>query len=159
MLPTRAFLRTTRAMSVVLDTAALGSAWVPCRFNDAAISSDAAERAMAVFLNSSIGILSMLGDRSNRKPTYPNFSIGDLNGLRVPRALGQDCSVVRALSETFLRHREAELKPLPDMGSCSTRLALDTVVGEALNVDPDTVEAIRRELANEPSVTGQRYAA
>ena len=159
MLPTRAFLRTTRSIAVVLDTAALGSAWVPCRFTDTTIASDAVERAMAVFLNSSIGILSILGDRSNRKPTYPNFSIGDLNGLRVPRALGEDISVVQALSAIFDRHHEAEMKPLPEMGSCPTRLALDAAVAETLHLDPDTVEAIRRDLSQEPSVTGSRYAA
>ena len=159
MLPTRAFLRTTRAVAVVLDIAALGSAWVPCRFTDTTVvSPDALEQAMAVFLNSSVGILSILGDRSNRKPTYPNFSIGDLNGLRVPSALFNDDAAVRALSSTFDGHSEAELAPLPGIDTCSARLALDAAVAEVLNLNLDTVGAIRRNLASEPSVTGNRYA-
>ena len=159
MLPTRAFLPTTRAMSVVLDSAALGSAWVPSRFTESDIAPDSLERAMAIFLNSSVGILSILGDRSNRKPTYPNFSIGDLNELRVPRALHEDDAAVQALSSTFDRLCEADLAPLPEMDSCHTRITLDAAVADALNLNPDTVEAIRRSLASEPSVTGRRYEA
>ena len=157
LLPTRAFLPTTRSMTVVLDSAALGSAWVPCRFTDSDIAPEALEQAMAVFLNSSVGILSILGDRSNRKPTYPNFSIGDLNGLRVPRALCEDDAAVQALSSIFVIHSEAVLAPLPEMDSCPTRLAFDLSVADALSLNLDTVEAIRSELANEPSVTGDRY--
>lgn len=157
MLPTRAFLRTTRAMAVVLDSAALGSAWVPCRFVDANVESSAMEKAMAVYVNSSVGLLSILGDRSNRKPTYPNFSIADLNGLVIPRALDESEETVVQLSAAFNTLHNGILEPLPDMMSCTTRLGLDQAVCDALGLSNDTVSAIRRDLAAEPSVTGNRF--
>ncbi len=158
MLPTRAFLRTTRTLAVVLDTAALGSAWVPCRFTGSEVDSEAVEKATAVYVNSTVGVLSILGDRSNRKPTYPNFSIADLNGLVIPRALLESEKTVARLSATFDAFRNEVLEPLPLMASCTTRLALDSAVCDALDLSADTVAAIRRDLAAEPSVTGNRFA-
>lgn len=157
MLPTRAFLRTTRTMAVVLDSAALGSAWVPCRVVDANVEPDAMEKAMAVYVNSSVGLLSILGDRSNRKPTYPNFSIADLNGLVVPRALAESEETVAQLSAAFDTFHDGILEPLPAMMSCTTRLELDKAVGDAVGLSNDTVSAIRRDIAAEPSVTGNRF--
>ena len=157
MLPTRAFLRTTRTLAVVLDTAALGSAWVPCRFTGSEVDSEAVEKATAVYVNSTVGILSILGDRSNRKPTYPNFSIADLNGLVIPRALVESEKTVARLSATFDAFRNEVLEPLPLMASCTTRLALDAAVCDALDLSADTVAAIRGDLAAEPSVTGNRF--
>jgi len=158
MLPTRAFLRTTRAMAVVLDIAALGSAWVPCRFTKSETDSEAVEKAMAVYLNSTVGIMSILGDRSNRKPTYPNFSIADLNGLVIPHALVESETTVARLSAAFDTLRDHVLEPLPNMMSCASRLDLDAAICDALNLSADTVAAIRRDLASEPSVTGKRFA-
>lgn len=159
MLPTRAFLRTTRTMAVVLDNAALGSAWVPCRFNQANVDPEALEKAMAVYVNSTVGLLSILGDRSNRKPTYPNFSIGDLNGLAIPRTLVESDETVARLSATFDGLRHEILEPLPLMMSCTTRLQLDSAICDALDLGTDIVAAIRRDLSAEPSVTGNRFAA
>ncbi len=38
-----------------------------------------------------------------------------------------------------------------------TRKALDAIVVAALELDPETVATIRRELSREPSVTGKPY--
>ena len=48
--------------------------------------------------------------------------------------------------------------PLPQMDADPTRRALDDAVASALGLDGETVAAIRRNLAMEPSVTGRRYA-
>lgn len=158
MLPTRAFLRTTRTLAVVLDTAALGSAWVPCRFKESEADFQAVEKATAVYMNSTVGVLSILGDRSNRKPTYPNFSIADLNGLVIPRALVDSETTVARLSAVYDALCDDVLEPLPNMMSCATRLDLDAVVCDALNLSVDTIATIRRDLAAEPSITGDRFA-
>ena len=46
---------------------------------------------------------------------------------------------------------------LPDMDGDPVRRALDDAVVSALGLDGETVAAIRRSLALEPSVTGRRY--
>ena len=83
LLPTRLFLPTARVTTARLDTPGLGSAWVPCKPN-IEIEDTVLEKGLCVYLNSSVGILAIMGDRSNRKPTYPNLSIDDMRKLIVP---------------------------------------------------------------------------
>ena len=156
MLPTRLFLKTTRMLSVRLNTPALGSAWVPCKPNTADIETETLEKALCVYLNSSIGILALLGDRSNKKPTYPQFSMDNLHKIITPDFTAIDGAVDR-LAEAYDAHAKDALLPLPRMDECETRRALDDAVVEALGVDAETVAAVRRSLAAEPSVTGRRY--
>ena len=47
--------------------------------------------------------------------------------------------------------------PLPQMDADPTRRALDDAVASALGLDEETLAAVRRSLAAEPSVTGRRY--
>ena len=77
MLPTRIRLNTVRMLSVRVSTPALGSAWVPCRPDKLGIDTELLEKGICVYLNSSIGVLAMLGNRSNKTPAYPQFSMDD----------------------------------------------------------------------------------
>ena len=162
MLPTRARLNTVRMLSVRLDRRALGSAWVPCKpraevVNADGVSAEVLEKALCVYLNSSVGVLAMLGNRSNKVPSYPQFSMDDLRKVFVPdfKALGSDA--VRTLSRAYDDLSASEVLPLPRMDICPTRRALDDAVCAALGLDGETAAEIRRSLAAEPSVTGRRY--
>ena len=156
MLPMRLFLKTTRVLSVRLDTPALGSLWTPCKPADMGQPPDAVEKALCVYVNSSIGVLALLGDRTNMKPTYPRFSMSDLKKIPVPDFVAIDGAADR-LAEAYDAHAKDALLPLPYMDDCPTRRALDDAVVDALGVDAETVASIRRSLAAEPSVTGRRY--
>ena len=156
MLPTRVRLNTMRMLSVRLDVPALGSAWVPCKPNAASIETETLEKALCAYLNSSIGVLALLGDRSNKVPSYPQFSMDDLHNLIVPDFAAIDGAADR-LAEAYDAHAKDALLPLPRMDDCQTRRALDDAVVDALGVDAEAVASIRRSLAAEPSVTGRRY--
>ena len=136
----------------------LGSAWAPCKPQVAGIDADALEKALAAYLNSSVGVLGLLGGRSNRKPKYPNISIDDMNKLIVPdfAALGEPAAL--RLAAEYDAQCEQALLPLPRMDADPARAALDATVCEALGIDAERVATIRRHLASEPSVTGRRYA-
>ena len=159
LLPARARLNTVRTFSVRLETPAVGSAWVPCRPNSPVIAPEILEQALCAYLNSSLGVLALLGNRSNKTPAYPQFSIDDLHKLAVPdfAALGADAAAYLAGAYDTFANRT--LLPLPNMDACGVRRSLDAAVVNALNLDDDTVAAIRRHLAAEPSVTGKPYAA
>ncbi len=157
MLPQRMRLNTVRTVCTRLDIPALGSLWAPCRFTNREHDSVVLEKANCVYLNSSIGILALLGNRTNKIPSYPHFSLDDLRKLVVPDFTNGDDSVAR-MAAAYDAHAEDVLLPLPHMGECATRKALDKAVCAALDIDPETVARIRRELAAEPSVTGRRYA-
>lgn len=112
---------------------------------------------MCAFLNSSVGVLSFLGNRTNRIPTYPNLSLDDLRKLVVPdfKAIGEDA--VSALAAAYDRYAEDTLLPLPQMDSCEVRRGLDDAVCDALGLDGEFVGSVRHQLGSEPSVTGVRY--
>ena len=158
MLPMRVRLNTVRTLGVRLNMPALGSLWTPCKPpNIGDKPADAVEKALCVYVNSSIGVLALLGDRTNKTPSYPGFSMRDLRNLVVPDLAAIDGAVKR-LVKAYDAHAKDAFLPLPSMDDCPTRRALDDAVVEALDLDAETVAAIRRSLSEEPSVTGRRYA-
>ncbi len=158
-LPHRLFLPTARVATVRLSTPVLGSLWTPCRLAVWLDSLPESEKALCIYFNSSVGLLSILGDRTNKKPTYPQFSLDDLRKLVVPdfAVIGEDA--VAALAEIYDAYARDVLLPLPQMYECPVRRALDDAVIAALDLDEETVATIRCSLAAEPSVTGRRYSA
>ena len=110
-----------------------------------------------MYLNSSIGALAMLGNRSIRELSYSQFSMDDLRKLIVPdfNAIGEDA--VNMLASAYDRYSENTLLPLPQMDSCEVRRGLDDAVCAALGLDGEFVGAVRRGLGSEPSVRGVRY--
>ena len=158
LLPHRLFLPTVRVMTARLDVPGLGSAWAPCNANVSSMNTDTLDKCLSVYFNSSIGILAILGDRTNKKPTYPNLSIDDMRKLVVPdfATIGDDA--VAQLAAAYDNHAADILLPLPQMDTDPIRHALDTTVTAALGLDGELVATIRRNLAMEPSVTGKRYA-
>ena len=156
LLPTRVRLTTARVTAALLDSPVVGSAWVPCKINiDKNL--ETVEKAMCAFMNSSVGVLALLGDRTNRVPSYPNLSLDDLRKLVVPdfKAIGEDA--VNALAAAYNRYAEDTLLSLPQMDSCEVRRGLDDAVCDALGLDGEFVGTVRRQLGSEPSVTGERY--
>ena len=158
LLPQRMRLNTVRTLSVRLGIPVVGSLWVPCRFTLLESESEIQEKATCVFINSSIGILALLGDRTNKIPSYPHFSLNDLRNLVVPDFDTIGPEAVATLTDAYDAHAHQVLLPLPQMNQCPVRLALDEAVTNALDLDWELVPNIRRTLAEEPSVTGQRYA-
>ena len=157
MLPTRLHLSTTRSVSVILNSHALGSAWVPCNPMIDGIDSIQLEKAVSVYMNSTAGLLALLGGRSNKTLTYPQFSMYNLHKLTVPNFARLDRAVVEHLAETFDAMAKSRLDPLPQMDSCETRRSLDEAVCDALGLDAEMVENVRNNLAQEPSITGRRF--
>ncbi len=157
LLTTRVNLPTIRTPIVRADRAVVGSSWVPCNIDVSSTDLPAWEKALCVFLASSLGILSILGHRTNRKPTYPSLSLDDLRKLTVPNFATLGAGVVSGLVTTFDNCASKTLLPLHQMDSDLVRRDLDGAVCTALGVDSELVSTIRHQLAAEPSVTGRRY--
>ena len=157
LLPHRMRLNTVRSFAVRLDIPALGSSWTPCNLIETGLDREALEKSIAVYLNSSAGILAMLGSRSNRVPSYPRYSLDDLRSISIPDFKTLGATTVQRLAEAYDKLSEAELKPLPEIEICETRRELDAAVAHELGLDGETVATIRQHLASEPSVKGERY--
>ena len=148
LLPHRLRLNVARVAAVILPERAVGSIWTPCRSHD----SDMA-RELCLYLNSAPGLLSLLGGRDNRVPSYPSFSLDTLRSLRVPNFAALGVSERDLLRSWFDWLQHGTLLPFPLMYEDPVRRQIDDAVVTALGLDADWVETIRRELSREPSVT------
>ena len=153
LLPTQLRLNTMRVAAVMLPESALGSRWVPCRPHDPSIV-----KPLCLYLNSTPGLLSLLGERDNRAPSYPSFSLDTLRSLPVPdfTALGEPERDMLTGWFDWLQHET--LHPFPQMANDPVRAQIDDAVVQALGLDAGWVATIRRELSREPSVTDKRTA-
>ena len=154
LLAMRARLNTVRAVSVRLNERALGSAWVPCKPYSQDVS---IEKAICAYLNSTVGILAILGNRSIKHLSYSRFSMNDLRRIPVPDFVKMDEDKMKMMTAAYDDLCDSILLPLPQMNECDTRKKLDDIIVAALGIDEELAAAIRRELTREPSITGRRY--
>ena len=151
LLPHRLRLNLARVAAVMLPEAAVGSIWTPCRPHDPDII-----KALCLYLNSTPGLLSLLGERDNRAPSYPSFSLDTLRSMPVPDLTALGAAERELLSRRFDQLQRQTLQPFPFLPDDPVRAEIDAAVTQALSLDAEWVAAIRRELSREPSVTGQR---
>ena len=148
LLPHRLWLPLARVSGVMLAERAVGSIWTPCRPHDPDIA-----KALCLYLNSTPGLLALLGARDNRKPSYPSFSLDTLRSLPVPDFTALGAAERDLLSSWFDWLQTETLQPFPRMHEDPVRQQIDDAVGKALGLDLEWVATVRRELAREPSVT------
>ena len=148
LLPHRSRLNLVRVAAVMLAEPVVGSIWTPCRPHNFDIA-----KALCLYLNSTPGLLALLGGRDNRVPSYPSFSMDTLRSLHVPDLTRLGDAELQQLNGTFDQLRNEILKPLPQMADDPVRSQIDDAVSGALGLDAGWVETIRQALAREPSVT------
>lgn len=151
LLPADPRLNTTKTLSVYLSQPVLGSRWVPIRPID---QSKSVEKALCVWFNSSLGILSILGDRTNKLISRPRLSLNDMRQIPVPRF---EQEAVRALASVFDRLANLPLGNLRDLETDHIRLQIDDIVTREWRIDPEIIASIRHHLTREPAITNQRY--
>ena len=148
LLPHRLWLPLARVAAVMLPEQTVGSIWMPCRPHDPDIA-----KALCLYLNSTPGLLSLLGARDNRKPSYPSFSLDTLRSLPVPNFAALGATERDLLSSWFGWLQNETLQPFPRMHEDLVRRQIDDAVAKALGLDGEWVATMRRGLAREPSVT------
>ena len=154
LLPHRLRLNTARLAAVILPEPAVGSLWTPCRTKH---EEAATAEALCLYLNSSLGLMALLGGRGNRVPSYPAFSIDALRAIPMPNLDELGSGVRDFLAARFKWLQDMALLPLPRMNEDPVRRQIDDAVTDALGLDAEWVARIRRELAREPSITNRRY--
>ena len=145
LLPHRLWLPLARVAAVMLPERAVGSIWTPCRPHDPGIV-----KALCLYLNSTPGLLSLLGERDNRKPSYPSFSMDTLRSLPVPNFAALGAAERDLLSSWFGWLQNETLQPFPQMHEDPVRQQIDDAVIKALGLDPEWVATMRRELRGNP---------
>lgn len=157
LLPTHMSLTSIRMLSVRLNRPSLGSLWVPCKPHINGIEDDDLEKALCVYFNSTVGILAILGNRTNKSPRYPTLAIRDMRNLPVPD-FADRVGAVQGLASHYDRLESETFLPLHSMDRCDTRRAIDEAVADCLGIDHELVITLRENLSREPSITGKRYS-
>ena len=112
------------------------------------------ERTLALYLNSSLGILSLLSQRTSTRGGWVANKKGDLGELAVFAPRSCSPQQLAALDQLFDEVAEMEFLRLPEMAECPARRALDDGLSDVLDL-PD-LSVLRTLLASEPVVSNRR---
>ena len=149
LLGARFRLNTVRVVAMRSSRNVLASMWWPIRIND-----EASEKALALWLNSSIGLLTLLATRNTTMGAWVQMKKADLVGMPVLDLRALTPQQLQALSHLFDATSADEFQRLPAMAHCPTRRRLDNGLSEVLGL-PD-LDGLRRLLSSEPVVTNRR---
>ena len=170
LLPERLRLNLTHVSAICSTAPTTGSAWIPVikkpqgmKFVDDEIdkkgppSMSKSElgwyKAMSIYLNSTVGIISLLGIRMPKILSYPRFSIGGLESMPVPIL---DTDSVKSLLRVYEKHATKTIGIWSDPND-PVRKSIDVEVCKILNLKIDMVDKMRLELAHEPMCTEKQY--
>ena len=109
-------------------------------------------KAMTAYLNSTVGVVALLGVRTPRVLSYPHFGGSDIKAVPVPVPTKK---TIKRLAKTYKKHADKDLGPISERSEI--RAQLDKDVCADLEIDSELVSRIRTELSREPMITNKRY--
>ena len=142
-------LNTARVIAMRTDVRVLSNVWWPVKVD--AVSH---EKALAVWLNSSLGLLTLLGQRTSTEGSWVGMKKADLEQLPVLDLRAITPEQLQALSKLFDDVAEDEFERLPAMADCAARRRLDDGLSGILGLP--NLDGLRRLLASEPVVSNRR---
>jgi hypothetical protein len=145
----RLWLETTRIVAMEAEARVLSNVWWPVRVGDAAT-----EKALAVWLNSTLGLLTILAQRTSTRGGWVAMKKADLEILPVLDLRQLLPQQIQGMADLFEGMVEAEFERLPGMANCPARHSLDDGVSRILGL-PDLAN-LRGLLASEPVVSNRR---
>ena len=142
-------LDTARVVAMRSATRVLSNVWWPVR-----VESASDEKGLAVWLNSSPGLLTILAQRTSTEGGWVAMKKADLEELPILDLRRLSPRQFQGLSDLFDEMAEEEFERLPAMAHCPARRLLDEGISKILGL-PD-LGKLRELLASEPVVSGRR---
>ncbi|MCY4524994.1 MAG: N-6 DNA methylase [Anaerolineaceae bacterium] len=146
-------LNTARLLAICTDSKVLSNVWWTfallhkfTRLN--------ADKTLALWFNSSLGLLNLLTMRTETEGAWVNFKKSTLRTMSVLDIRKLSDTQLAQLAAAYDELCERELQPLPRMAEDETRAAIDSALSEVLGL-PD-LAPLREMLAREPVVCMQR---
>ena len=142
-------LNTVRVVAMRSETNVLSNVWWPVRIDDESI-----EKALAVWLNSSLGLLTIVAQRTSTEGGWVALKKADLQQLPVldPRRLSP--SQRQDLTHLFDQLTATQFQRLPALPHDPTRQTLDDALSKILNLP--TLTTLRHLLSTEPTISNHR---
>lgn len=154
MLPKELRLTTSCVTAVVLPNKALSNVWWPARWlsqdDDLRLSM---ERKLALWFNSTLGLLSLLMNRQETEGAWVKFPKSWYKKLDTLDMVSLNEEQLKALEDLWEEVHTCKLKPLPEMNSDKIREKIDNVFSDILNIP--SLAYLRELLAREPLIASQ----
>ena len=131
------------------ETAVLASMWWPVKVENVFL-----EKSLAVWLNSSFGLLTLIAIRNTTRGSWVQLKKADLETLPVLDLRRLSARQLQGLSDLCDEMAEEEFERLPAMAYCPARRALDDGISKILGLPG--LGKLRELLASEPVVSGRR---
>lgn len=141
-------LDSSRLVAALCDAPVLSNVWWPFNATRGDVPRQI-EKVLAVWLNSTLGILSVMASRVETEGAWIALKKPILEAMPVidPSALPD--GAFRHLLEIYTQFESSELLPIPHLAKDPTRVALDRAIATAVGIDDD-LSALRQLLSNEP---------
>jgi hypothetical protein len=154
MLPKELRTTTCSVSGVVLPTPALSNVWWPTKWvsNDPALCT-AMERCLALWLNSTLGLLTILMQRQETEGSWVKFPKAWYEQLQVLDLNSLSRDQKHALDKLWTEVRDRELLPFPQLRNDATRRRIDEVFSQVLEIPP--LDQLRDMLSREPLISMQ----
>jgi hypothetical protein len=147
MLSTRLRLNTQRLFAVRFDEPALSNIWAPTKLKTPSVKK---EKALALWLNSSLGLILALLIRVPTQGPWIQFKKPNLGALLVLDVDELPKDALGELAEAYDRLAEREVLSYAEMSSDRTRAAIDEALEKTLGLAD--IEVVRKLLGREPVV-------
>jgi len=139
-------LNTRRLAAVFVEQRVLSNVWWPLATKVA----EEEQKALVLWLNSTPGLLILLGHREETEGAFVGFKKPVLKQMPVLDVQNISKCALKKLTQAFDQLADASLLPFPEMYHDATRAAIDTAVADALDL-PD-FGILRKLLAREPII-------
>ncbi len=151
LLAERMRLNTQRLAALYIERPVLANVWWPFKLNelDETLRNQYA-KSLILWLNSTLGLLLLLGNRQETEGAWVDFKKESLNELPVLDVRKLSRKKINQLDRTFNNLCHQLLQPLPQMASDPVRKQIDQAIAAALGL-PD-LTPLRECLAREPVI-------
>jgi hypothetical protein len=142
-------LNTTRLACILVSERVLANVWWPLCLTDEYHSEDM-EKSIVLWLNSSLGLLLLLGYRVETEGAWIDLKKPILEGLPVLdfRTLCDDA--LKELRRVYNNLSERRLEPISELGRDETRAQIDGAISQVLGIPDLTV--LRKLMSREPTL-------
>ena len=145
----RLWLNTTRVVAMRADQPVLSNVFWPVK-----TANEVWDKALAVWLNSSLGLLTLLARRTSTRAGWTALKKADLKRMPILDTQALSAEQLEGIAALFDELSESEFQRLPEMVDCPTRSALDDGLSKILGLPK--LDGLRRLMASEPVISNRR---
>lgn len=149
MLPKEMWLETNSVSAVTLPDKALSNVWWPTRWDgDDEEENRKMERRLALWLNSSLGLLTLLMRRQDTRGPFVKFPKAWWEATAVLDLESFNDTQLEQLDNLWKEVQNEDLEPFPNIVDDEVRIKIDSTFEDILNIEG--LDAVRKFIGREP---------